>query len=255
MLWYKSWVETRSRFLIGLALVICSAAATVFTYPKVVQLLTLVPAVDVGGVIGQKIREAADLAREYRGYVWSTWFRQNLTQMWTIFAALLGTGGLLSQVAGGGALFTLSLPASRPRLLAVRAATGLVELLVLAVVPSLLIPLLSPAVGQSYGLGDALVHSLCLFIAGSVFFSLAFLLSTVFSDVWRPLLIALALAAVIGLAEQIVDGLSHPGLFAVMSGERYFRGHGVPWLGLIAMAALSAAMLYGATLNLARRDF
>jgi len=73
--------------------------------------------------------------------------------------------------------------------------------------------------------------------------------------VWRPLLIALALAAVMGLAEQIVDGLSHHGLFAVMSGERYFRGHGVPWLGLIAVAALSAAMLYGATVNLARRDF
>src|SRR5258708_21915030 len=167
MLWYKSWVETRSRFLIGLALLFCSAAATVLTYPKVVQLLTAVPAGGVGGVIGQKIREAADLAREYRGYVWSTWFRQNLAQMCTIFAVLLGTGGLLSQVAGGGALFTLSLPASRARLVAVRAATGLAELLALSVVPSLLIPLLSPAIGQFYGIGDALVQSACLFLAGS----------------------------------------------------------------------------------------
>ncbi len=49
MLWYKSWVETRSRFLIGLALLICSAAATVFTYPKVLQLLTMMPAADTGG--------------------------------------------------------------------------------------------------------------------------------------------------------------------------------------------------------------
>ena len=39
------------------------------------------------------------------------------------------------------------------------------ELLVLAVVPSLLLPLLSPAVGQTYGVGDALVHGVCLFIA------------------------------------------------------------------------------------------
>ena len=52
--------------------------------------------------------------------------------MWTLFAVLLGTGGLLSQASGGGALFTLSLPVSRNRLLGVRAATGLAELLVLA---------------------------------------------------------------------------------------------------------------------------
>src|SRR5258707_3470285 len=159
MLWYKAWLETRWRFLIGLGLVLCSAGATVFAYPKVLELLKMVPTADLSGELGRRINEAAILARDYRGYVWSNWFRQNLMQMWTIFAVLLGTGGLLSQVSGGGALFTLSLPASRPRLLAVRAATGLVELLVLAVVPSLLIPLLSPAVGPTSGLGGTLVHS------------------------------------------------------------------------------------------------
>ena len=145
-----------------------------------------------------------ELARNYRGYVWSQWFRQNLPQMWTLFAVLLGTGGLLSQASGGGALFTLSLPVSRSRLLGVRAATGLAELLVLALVPSLLLPLLSPAVGQTYSVGDALVHGVCLFIAGAVFFSLAFLLSTVFSDVWRPLLIVLCVATVLAFGELVV---------------------------------------------------
>ena len=85
-----------------------------------------------------------------------------MTQMLSLFAVLLGTGGLLSQASGGGALFTLSLPVSRKRLLGVRAATGLAELLALAFVPPLLLPLLSPAVGQSYGIGDALVHGACL---------------------------------------------------------------------------------------------
>jgi ABC-2 type transport system permease protein len=255
MLWYKSWLETRSRFYIGLALLICSAAAMVFTYPKVLQLLAMMPTIDVGGEIGRKIREAAALSREYRGYVWSQWFHQNLMQIWTIFAVLLGTGSLLSQVAGGGALFTLSLPVSRTRLLAVRAATGLVELLVLAVVPSLVIALLSPAIGQTYSIRDALIQSGCLVLAGTVWFSLAFLLSTVFSDVWRPLLIALSMAVMLAVFEQAIDGSSRYGLFAVMSGEGYFRGQGVPWLGLFATAALSAAMLYGATVNLARRDF
>ena len=40
-----------------------------------------------------------------------------------------------------------------------------------------------------------------------------------------------------------------------MSGERYFRGGGLPWPGLFVSVALSAAMLYGAVVNLARRDF
>ena len=40
-----------------------------------------------------------------------------------------------------------------------------------------------------------------------------------------------------------------------MSAEVYFRGGGLPWLGLLASAAVSAAMLYGAARNIARQDF
>jgi len=255
MLWYKSWLETRWRFLIGLLLLTCSAAVTVLAYPEVVKLLPLVPKLDLSGEIGRKVAESMELARDYRGYVWSQWFLKNMPQMWALFAVLLGTGGLLSQASGGGALFTLSLPASRNRLLGVRAATGLAELLVLAFVPSLLLPVLSPAIGQTYGLGDALIHSACLFIAGTVFFSLAFLLCTVFSGVWRPMLIVLCVATVLALLGQVFRDLSHYSLFRVMSAETYFRGGGLPWQGLLASAAASAAMLYGATINIARRDF
>ena len=200
-------------------------------------------------------REAAILARSYRGYVWSQWFGQNLIQLWAIFAVLLGTGGLLSQTSGGGGAVHAVAAGVAPRAAGVRAATGLAEMLVLALVPSLVLPLLSPAIGQSYSLGDALVHALCLFVAGAVFFSLAFLLSTVFSDVWRPLLFALCAAAILALAEQFFDGLSRYGVIRVMSGESYFRGGGLPWLGLLVSAALSVAMLYGAVVNVARRDF
>ncbi len=255
MLWYKSWMETRWRFLIGLAVLMLSAGSTVLIYPEVVKLLPVVAKPDLSGEIGRRIAEAMELARDYRGYVWSQWFMQNMPQMWGLFAVLLGTGGLLSQASGGGALFTLSLPASRNRLVGVRAATGLAELLVLAVLPSLLLPILSPAIGQTYGIGDALVHSACLFIAGAVFFSLAFLLSTVFSDVWRPLLIVLCLAMVLAIFEQFFRDLSRYSLFRVMSAEVYFRRGGLPWLGLLASAAVSVAMLYAAARNIARQDF
>ena len=255
MLWYKSWLETRWRFLIGLLLLTCSAAGTVLAYPEVVKLLPLVPKLDLSGEIGRQVTQSIELARDYRGYVWSHWFLKNMSQIWVLFAVLLGIGGLFSQASGGGTLFTLSLPASRNHLLGVRAATGLVELLVLALVPSLLLPALSPTIGQTYGIGDTLIHGGCLFIAGAVFFSLAFLLSTVFSGVWRPLLIVLCVATALALFKQVFPDLSRYSLFRVMSAETYFRGGGLPWQGLLASAAASAAMLYGATVNIARRDF
>jgi ABC-type transport system involved in multi-copper enzyme maturation permease subunit len=255
MLWYKSWLETRWRFIIGVVLLMCSAAGTVLAYPKVLQLMPLVPNVEASGELGRRIREAAELARDYRGYVWSQWFRQNLMQMWTLFAVLLGTGGLLSQTSGGAALFTLSLPASRSQLTGVRAAAGLAELLVLALIPSLLISLLSPAVGETYSVRNALVHGACLFIGGAAFFSLAFLLSTVFSDPWRPSLIAITIAIVLALCMQVVPDLSRYSIFRVMSGEVYFRNGQLPWVGMLASAAASVMMLYGATVNIARHDF
>ena len=107
------------------------------------RLLALVPDVDLGGEIGRRIKESADLMRTYRGYVYSQWFGQNLIQTWTIFAVLLGSGGLLCRLGGRGC--SRSRCRFQSAIVAARAATGLAELFVLALVPSLLIPLLSPA--------------------------------------------------------------------------------------------------------------
>ena len=255
MLWHKSWVDTRWRFLIGLGLLMLGATGAVLAYPKFLRVLALVPNVEVEGELGRRIREGAELGRSYHGYLWSQWLRQSMTNMLSLFAVLLGTGGLFSQGAGRGTLFTLSLPVTRKELLGVRAATGLAELLALAVVPQLLLPLLSPAVGQSYGIVDALVHGACFFVAASVLFSAASLLSTMFADVWRPALIVCGVAAVVGICEPFIGVLSRYSLFGVMNGERYFRGGGLPWLGLLASAAVSAVMLFAASRNIARQDF
>lgn len=255
MLWYKTWLETRWRFLIGLVVLICSSLAVVFSYPEVLKLMRQMPPLELGSVLGRRVQEAAELVREYRGYIWSHGFAQNLSQMGTLFAALLGTGGVLSQPSGGAALYTMSLPVSRSRLLGVRALTGLLQWLALALVSSLLIPLFSPAIGESYSLASALVHGLCLFLAGSVFFTLALLLSTVFADVWRPLLLTLAVAVLLGIAEFMFRDLTHLSLASVMNGEAWFRTDRLPLLGLVACAGLSAAFLWGSAVNLARHDF
>src|SRR6516164_558094 len=217
MLWYKSWLETRWRFLIGMAIVVCSAAGLVLTEPQVMNLIPLARTTDVGGALGREIRKSMELALEYRGYIWSQWFGKNALQMTTLFAVLLGTGGMLSQPSGGAVLFTLSMPASRRQLLGVRVAAGLGEFLALAFVPSLLIPLLSPAIGESYHVGGALIHSACLFAGGAVFFSLASLLSTIFFDLWRPLLITVVVAVMLSGAPQLFGSLEPYSVFRMMS--------------------------------------
>ena len=249
MLWYKSWLETRWRFLIGLVLVVCSAAGTVVTYPQIRNLMPLVAQTPVVGPLGQQIREAVELARTFRGFVWANWYRQNLPHLATLFAILFGTAGLLSE--SQGALFTLSLPVARHRLLAVRAAAGLAELFILAFIPSFLISLLAPSIGERYPITNVLVHGVCTFVAATVFLTLALLLSTVWSDVWRPLLITLGAA----LLSALIDPLFHSPGIGLMSGETWFRSGQLPWGALFASAAFSAVLYALAARNLARRDF
>ena len=130
--------------------------------------------------------------------------------------------------------------------------TGLAELLALALLPSLVIALLSPLVGEHYAVGDALVHGICVFVVASVFFGTAALLSTMFNDVWRPLLLTCLVAIIVAAAEQT---LVADGLFAVMSAKSYFLDGSLPWVGLLVSVLLTLTLLYAAVANLARRDF
>jgi hypothetical protein len=251
VLWYKAWLETRWRFLIGLALLLCSSGAMVLIYPRLTELISLVPP-NGGGQFTSEIREAMEIQHTYRGYIWYQWFRQNLPQWGTVFAVLLGAAGPLS--APAGALFTLSLPVSRARLLGVRTATALAEVFALSFGSSLLIPLLSAAIGQHYAIADAVIHSACFFVAVSAFFMVAVFFSTIFDDPWRPPLLALAVAVVLSLLNRAFRRPAYSG-FGVMSAESYFRSGHLPWLGLLAIAVVSAALYGVAVAMLRRRDF
>jgi hypothetical protein len=144
---------------------------------------------------------------------------------------------------------------SRTRLLAVRASTGLAELAVLAFIPSGVITVLSPVIAQSYGVGDVLVHGVCLFLAGSVVFCLTVFLSTHFADAWTPALLTLIVVVVLAAAEFVAPALAPYGLFRTMSGESYLLHGTLPWAGLIVSVMVSAVLLLAADRNLRARDF
>jgi len=251
MVWLKTWLDTRWRFLLGFGLLLLTACGIIVSYVQVEQLIPMVRATNVPeGPLTQRIEEAMELQSTFNGFVWSQWFRGNLTTLATVLAAILGSGSALG--SGRGVTFSLALPVSRTRWVTARATLGLAQLLVLVLVPSLGIVLLAPVIGHSYSLVTAIVHSLSLFVVSAVFFACAMFMSTVFSGVLRPVLITCVIAIVLGMFEAFVP---HRGLFTTMSAETYFDNGMLPWVGWLVSIALTGGLLYSAVANVERRDF
>src|ERR1700722_16560339 len=98
MLWYKAWLETRSRFLIALvgSVALCSRLVVVFlTKGAPTQLSQVLHAT-----------------------------HETLATVWLLAVTLIMMGGLLREKAVGASSFTLSLPVSRWRLVSVRIGMG-----------------------------------------------------------------------------------------------------------------------------------
>ena len=254
MLWQKAWLETRWRFITALLILTVMSGAKVYEYVVTLRMMPLAESILSGNTspLGAALREAVEVQREFRGFIWYNTFRDNLTTMGVLFAVLLGCGGLLAEAKKGSVFFTLALPVTRKQLLSARFGTGLAQCFAIAMVPPLVIPVLAPAVGQQFSVIDALAHGLCLFFGGALFFSLASFLSTIFSDIWRPLLIAVFIACVAAIAQFAAPQV---GLFSLMSGESYFRTGALPWMGFLTTAVLASALLYSAAETLERRDF
>lgn len=250
MVWYKSWLDTRWRFVIGFAVMVLMACGIVYDYSISARAISAAGANPDAFTSNALLKEAIRIEQTYRGFVWYQWFRQNLLQTGTLMGVLLGVSHIFASSRGG--IFALSLPASRTQWTVTRAVTGLGELFAIAAVPSFAISALSPLIDQHFSIVDTLVHVICFFLAAAVFYSLSFLLSTLFDDVYRPVLLAIAIACGMGIAEMHFD---FNGLFHVMSGHRYFELGSLPWLGLFSSSAASAAMLYGAVVNIAHKDF
>ena len=187
---------------------------------------------------------------------WSRFWHVTLPMMspTIFFAVIIGTGGLLSQAAAAR-LFTLSLPALREQLLGARAAAGLVQVAILSLLPSIVIVAISPLVGRSFPLLDALAYALCAFVGSAVFFSFAFLLSSIFANVWTPVVLAMCAPPGLGALDRMAGGANAFSLLEMMHGASYFSGQGLPWPMLLATAGLSLALLFAGTRLIARQDF
>ena len=251
MLWYRAWLETRSRFLMGAVLVGAVTLFFVAAHPFMIRQwqsdLVLHPDWPEPHWFPRALTD-------YPYFLWHFLFAELLQNAWVLSAVLLGLGGLAREAAQGTAGFTLSLPVTRRKLLAVRTAVAGAEVVALGFLPALLLPLLSTAMGREYPVVAGVAHSALMVGGGLVFFAFSVLLSTLLRDEHTPLLIGVSVAALLYfLIQPYADGatagpvwvrlLNLPGL---MAGPAELEPGTVPWAGLATSLGGAAALLAAA---------
>jgi ABC-type multidrug transport system permease subunit len=197
-------------------------------------------------------------------YIWRITYRGYLRVLFMVLTILLGLGGLTREREQRTAAFTLALPVSRGRLLVTRTLVGLGQVVLLATLPAIVLPLLSPLVGEAYASSQAWGFAILWAIVGSLIFSLSLLASVLFQGEFTP-----PAAAILGLAGYSFLAEVRPveryltDIHDVMSGTEmpYFvERTGVltgplPWASLYAVFLAAAALIVIGARITKRQDF
>ena len=175
MLWYKAWRESQVRFLISVLVLIGICAVVVLLQQS----------------FRAQLHTRETVLNTYAGYIYLRIYEGFARGTFLLLALVLGLGGLQRERAHGTAGFTLALPVSRIRLMAVRAAVGVLQVAALSLLPLMLVPGLSWFVGQSYPWRQSLEFSLLWVVVGTAVFAAAFLGSAIFANEYSALAVSL----------------------------------------------------------------
>jgi len=261
MLWYKSWLETRTRFFIGIALVAAACAFFVFGNPMIVAQWKSDQILHPEYYDPPWLMQAIE---DYSFFLWHFLSAAFLQQIWVLFALLLSFGGIAREATQGAAGFSLSFPVSRRRMIAIRSAVGAAELVVLAFTSVLLIPLFSVLIGKSYSMQQAALHCGLLCVAGMVTYMLGIFLSTAIRGEYTPVLVGISSAALLYFFIQpYADGSApEPRLIRCINLPGVLAGPpeisslaAIPWMGLMASMILATALFWAALALTDKRDF
>jgi ABC-2 type transport system permease protein len=245
MLWYKAWRESRVRFAIMVAALVWACGVVI--------------------LVQQAMRAHADEPTTYVTFIWKAVYKGTVRDLFSILVMMLGLGGLAQERAVGTAGFTLALPVSRAKLVATRAAVGFLEVACLALLPAILLFLLSPFVGESYPLTQGLQFALLWTGGGAILFAATFFLSALLAGEYTAWVICIAGLTVYLIVIHLPPLGNYPELdfLSVMSGAEmsYFRSSDstligpMPWFPLLVMLATAFGFVRGAEVITRQRDF
>ena len=238
MLWYKTWLETRARFLISLLGIVALCSLMVYN--------------------GNKYTWPYTTVDYYYGVLQSG--HALLCIMWVLAVTLLLMGGLVRERAAGTAPFTLALPVSRGRLMAVRVSMGLLQAIALAMVPWCAMFLIGGLTGKAHSIPQAVFHLALLAGGGMVFFGTALLISSLVEGEYTAPVVSLGL--VLATAVVLSDGgLRAYSPWEFIVGSQYLERSSklligpIPWMR-IGISILVGALFAALSLKLVqRRDF
>jgi hypothetical protein len=183
-----------------------------------------------------------------------------LAIMWILATTLLMMGGLLREKAVGASLFTLALPVSRTQLMKARIGVGLLQALVLVLVPWIAMFWIATTTGKTHSVSQALFHVVLLVGEGLVFFALALLVSSLVEGEYTAPVVSygIVLTIMVTLNSGPLRGCS-PWLFLI--GADYFDRHTslligpIPWLQAAAYLVLAAILVTISVRVIQKREF
>lgn len=187
---------------------------------------------------------------DYQALVHSNWFGQNVLQMGTIFAAILGCSAIAGETSKRTIEFLLTKPISRFRVLAIKMAVGVSTIGALVVVASALIYPASVILGYSVSLTSLLLASLLSWMGLAVMFALAIFFSAIFDDAIKAAAVTLIIALVLAIPGWF-ESISRFSIYNHMQNFESFQSGTLPWADVAFLVAAFVA-LTGATYALFR---
>ena len=178
MLWFRAWMETRARFLISLLGIVALCSYSVF----------------------HGDREALSYTKIDYYYAVLHFGHSLLATMWVVAVTLLTMGGLLREKAVGTSSFTLALPVSRGRLMGVRIAVGMIQAMVLVMVPWSAMFLIGGFFGKTHSISQAWFHIVLLAGGGLLFFAIALLVSSLVEGEYTAPIVSYGIVIAIAVA-------------------------------------------------------
>ena len=248
-LWYKAWLETRTRFLVAVivTVAVCGFFTLAHTWIENSWQRDLIehPEYDNPAWFLRAMRD-------YPFFIYHFVYADFFQKIWVFLAVLLGIGGLSREAAHGTAGFTLSLPISRLRLFATRALVAVVELFTLTVIALVAIVIGSSVMRLPYPIDHGVVHLATLFGGGLVFLAASLCLTEFVEGENTPVVIALGAVGLLYFVMQpYVDGapldwfavpFAVPKLMAGSPDITHFSD--VAWVGFLA-SLIGAALFTG----------
>jgi ABC-2 type transport system permease protein len=234
MLWYKAWLETRSRFLIALvgSVALCSRMVVIFLRNGAPSQLS-------------QVLQAT---------------HETLAAVWLLAVTLIMMGGLLREKAAGSSWFTLSLPVSRLRLMSVRIGMGLMEAILLAILPWIAMLFAAKVADKTHFISQASIHVFLLLSGGVLFLAASFLISSFVEGEYTAPIVSFGV--IIMLAYVLSGDKFRPySPWTFMLGSEYFHWRTsqivgpVPWLQAGIFTAIAALLTIISIKVVQRRDF